>query len=56
MWIHYDNDAAAVGHLEANGWALCKTGRWVSRDGTCRATIHPVTGSAVVAICYVEIE
>lgn len=56
MIIHYDTREAAVSHLLQNGWSLLKSGNWVSRDGTCRASIHPIAGRPEVAIFYSEIE
>lgn len=56
MIVHFDTAALARKHLDQYGWTLCKSGAWVSRDKTCKATIHPVPGSDVVAIFYSEIE
>lgn len=55
MWIHYDTNRAARTHLTENSWKEIKNGAWVSKDGTCKATVHPVTGTEKVAICYTEI-
>jgi hypothetical protein len=55
MWMHFDTAELAKSHLTQNGWRSVKTGAWVSRDGTCRATIHPAHG-AVVAIRVTEID
>lgn len=52
MWIHHDTDREARTHLTENSWKEIKNGAWVSKDGTCKATIHPVTGTEKVAICY----
>lgn len=55
MIIHYDNQAAALAHLISNGWHLIENGNWVSRDGTCVASVHPITGREEVQIAYREI-
>lgn len=47
MVFHFDTQALAVAHLEANGWRKIANGRWVSRDGTCAASIHPAHGEIV---------
>lgn len=54
MIIHYDTHDIAVTHLENNGWKLLKNGTWVSKDKTCKASIHPSHGD-VVCIFYMEI-
>lgn len=41
MFIHFETRQAAIAHLASNGWTECKTGRFVSRDGSCVAQIHP---------------
>lgn len=56
MIIHYDTHAVAVSHLQENGWVHQITGNWVSKDKTCKASIHPVPNSDVVCIFYLEIE
>ena len=55
MTIHYANRAAATEHLVTNGWHQIENGAWVSRDGTCAASIHPITGIETVCISYREI-
>lgn len=55
MVIHYDNQAKAIEHLSTNGWKKTKSERWVSKDNTCRASIHPVATSEFVAVFYEEI-
>lgn len=55
MWIHYDNQTAALTHLIGGGWRQLENGAWVSRDGTCAANIHPVIGRGQVCICYREV-
>lgn len=48
MSIHFDNRTAAVAHLVANGWHELKTGRWVSRDGSCAGHILTKVGDVVL--------
>jgi hypothetical protein len=55
MFIHFETRQAALAHLAANGWTACKTGRFVSRDGSCVASIHSCWGD-VVGISFLEKE
>lgn len=55
MVIHFDTHAKAIEHLTANGWVELSNGRWVSRDKSCSASIHPVLGTDVVAVGFNEI-
>jgi hypothetical protein len=48
MTIHFNTRSAAIAHLNDNGWTACKTGRFVSRDGSCVAQINTNFGDAVV--------
>jgi hypothetical protein len=48
MTIHFNTRSAAIAHLNANGWTTCKTGRFVSRDGSCVAQINPKFGEVVL--------
>jgi hypothetical protein len=54
MHVHFDTAALAEEHLTNNGWHKIQNGNYVSRDGTCAASIHPAHGE-VVAIRAWEI-
>lgn len=51
MSIHFETRQEAIADLESNGWRECRTGRWVSRDGSCVAHILTTT-TAVVLVQY----
>lgn len=55
MIIHFATVYAAETHLTINGWRQIENA-WVSRDGTCAASIHPITGSDVVHVAFREIQ
>lgn len=55
MVFHFDTLQAATLHLKVNGWRELINGNWVSADGTCRASIHPVQNE-IVAISVKEIK
>ncbi len=54
MFVHFDTAALAEEHLTENGWRKIQNGNFVSKDGTCAASIHPAHGE-VVAIRAWEI-
>jgi len=54
MYVHFDTSALAEEHLSSNGWRRIENGSYVSKDGTCAASIHPAHGE-VVAIRAWEI-
>lgn len=55
MVIHFPTRAAAISHLMDNGWKQIANGNYVSRDGSCAASVHPCFDE-VVAISIREIE
>lgn len=52
MCFHFDNRNLAADHLILNGWTQPIYGKavWVSKDGTCKAFILPITGSGMVMV------
>ena len=55
MTTHFNTRAAAEAHLTGNGFRQIKNGNWVSRDGSCAASIHPVSSADVVVVAYWEV-
>ena len=55
MTTHFNTRTEAERHLSTNGWSVIRNGNWVSRDGSCAASIHPVSGTDVVMVAYWQI-
>jgi len=60
MGIHFDNLAAAIRHLQKMGWsnfvnAPSGADYWLSKDGTCRATIQILRAGGTVCVHAYEI-
>lgn len=55
MTIHFENRDKAIEHLTANGWRELKNSNWISRDGSCAASIHPHHFGDVVVVALWEI-
>jgi hypothetical protein len=55
MTIHFNTRTAAEAHLTGNGFRQIKSGNWVSRDGYCAASIHPVSSAEVVMVAYWQV-
>jgi hypothetical protein len=55
MIVHFQNRQAALAHLTTKGWTKCKTGQFVSYDGTMTASIHPgLTRSVAVYFWHIN--
>lgn len=54
MIVHFDTEKLATEHLQKSAFHLIENGRWVSKDGTVSASIHPASGE-VVCIFFQEI-
>lgn len=56
MWVHFGTKADAISKLISDGWKhIVETGFWVSKDGICRASIHPARDGIKVVVLYEEI-
>lgn len=56
MTKHFDTLAAAVESLTQYRFKEVKPGLWVNLPDRVRATVHPTTGSEIVAVSYSHIE